>query len=523
MYKLFLALRYLRKRLIALFAVGSVTLCVFMVLVVISVMGGFLEMVKERSRGLLSDIVIDNGSLQGFPYYEEFVEYLGKEMPDAVVAATPVIYNYGILRVQTSKFTKPVRVVGVRLDEYEQVNDFANSLHYDKYYPGTTSLARQRQPVAGFDHRDNRVLPPEFEQALQRWLESNPDPQELADYNRAPYAPIPGERVFAQTIGPPTYAGGEEDELPGVIIGCDIINERTRTGTYTRHYPVGAEMLLTILPVTTQGTISGEGSTTLTLRYADDSRTRVYEIDNICVYLDFDMIQRVLSMDPLERVDGGFTPARTSQLLIRLAEGLDARQVRAGIESAWEAFRSTLDVEPGTIEYQLLDFVTVETWQERQREFIQAVEKEKMLVTILFGVISIVAVVLIGCIFYMVVEKKIRDIGIIKSLGASSLGVAWIFIVYGAAVGVVGSVLGTVGGVFFVKYINEFQELLVRLNPNLQVWSPDVYTFDRIPNVVDPTEAVVIVIVAVVASMLGALIPAILAARVWPVDALRYE
>jgi ABC-type lipoprotein release transport system permease subunit len=76
MYKLFLALRYLRKKLIALFAVGSVTLCVFMVLVVISVMGGFLEMVKERSRGLLSDIVVDNGSLQGFPYYEEFVTHL---------------------------------------------------------------------------------------------------------------------------------------------------------------------------------------------------------------------------------------------------------------------------------------------------------------------------------------------------------------------------------------------------------------------------------------------------------------
>ena len=523
MYKLFLALRYLRRRLIALFAVGSVTLCVFMVLVVISVMGGFLEMVKERSRGLLSDIVIDNGSLQGFPYYEEFVEYLGKEMPDAIVAATPVIYNYGILRVRQSNYTKPVRVVGVRLDEYEQVNDFANSLYYDDYYPGTTSLGRQRQPVAGFDERGNRLLPPEFELAHRRWLESNPGAEEVAAYNKSPYSPLPGERVFAQTIGPPVYAGGEEDELPGIIVGCDLINERTRTGTYTRHYPVGAEMLLTVLPVTGQGTISGEGSTTLSMRYADDSRTRVYEIDNICVYVDFDMIQRVLSMDPLERVDGGYSPARTSQVLIRLAEGLDARQTRRRIEAEWQEFRASLNVPPNTVEYQLLDFVTVETWQERQREFIQAVEKEKVLVTILFGVVSVVAIVLIGCIFYMVVEKKIRDIGIIKSLGASSLGVAWIFIVYGAAVGVVGSVLGTVGGVFFVKYINEFQELLIRLNPKLQVWSPDVYTFDRIPNVVDPTEAVVIVIVAVYASMLGALIPAILAARVWPVDALRYE
>ncbi len=523
MYKLFLALRYLRRRLIALFAVGSVTLCVFMVLVVISVMGGFLEMVKERSRGLLSDIVIDNGSLQGFPYYAEFVEYLHEKMPGVVVTATPVIYNYGILRVRSTNYTKPIRVVGVRLDEYEQVNDFANSLHYDKYYPGTTSLGRQLQPVAGFDERGNRLLPPEFRMAHERWLESNPDPEDVAAYNELPYSPLPSERVFAQTVGPPGYEGEEEDGLYGVIVGCDLVHERTPTGTYRRHYPVGAEMLLTVLPVTDKGTITGAASTTLSMRYADDSRTGVYEIDNICVYVDFDMVQQVLAMDPLERVDGGFTPARTSQVLIRLAEGLDAAEVRGRIQDEWQEFRATLDVPPNTVEYQLLDFVAVETWQERQRDFIQAVEKEKVLVVILFGVVSVVAIVLIGCIFYMVVEKKIRDIGIIKSLGASSFGVAWIFIMYGAAVGVVGSVLGTVGGVFFVKYINEFQAFLITLNPKLQVWSPDVYTFDRIPNVVDWTEALVIVIVAILASMEGALIPAILAARVWPVDALRYE
>lgn len=523
MYKLFLALRYLRKRLIALFAVGSVTLCVFMVLVVISVMGGFLEMVKERSRGLLSDIVIDNGTLQGFPYYTELVEYLKSSLPDAVVAATPVIYNYGILRVRATNLTKPVRVVGIRLDEYEQVNDFANSLYYDKYYPGTTSLGPQWQPLAGYDERGNPRLPAEFEEAHQRWLDSNPDPGELAEYDKAPYSPLPGERVFEHTLGRPGYYSRDEDELPGIIIGRDIIAERSKSGEYTRHYPLGAEVLLTVLPVTPRGIVSGAGSTTLSMRYADDSRTRVYEIDNICVYVDFELTQRVLDMGPLELVEGGFTPPRTSQLLVRLADGIDARQGRGRIEAAWKTFRATLNVEPGSDDDTLLGFVTVETWEERQQQFIRAVEKEKILVTILFGVVSVVAIVLIGCIFYMVVEKKTRDIGIIKSLGASSSGVAWIFIMYGAAVGVVGSVLGTAGGAVFVKYINEFQEMLAWFNPDLRVWSPDVYTFDRIPNTVDPVEAGVIVAVAILASMAGALIPAILAARVWPVAALRYE
>jgi len=448
MYKLFLSLRYLRKRLIALFAVGSVTLCVFMVLVVISVMGGFLEMVKERSRGLLSDIVVDNATLQGFPHYQEFIDALQARMPDVVVTATPVIYNYAILRVQATKYTKPVRVVGIRLDKYEQVNDFANSLWYDRFYPGTTSLGLQLQPVAGWDEHDNRVLPEPFESAHQKWRQTA-SAEELAEYDRMPYSPPPGARVFAQTVAPPGYVGGDEfeaEDLYGVIIGCDVINERTKTGDYLRHYALDSEMLLTLLPMTREGTVSGEGSTTLSLRYADDSRTRVFEIDDLCVYVDFDMLQSVLAMNPQEPIDGGFAPA-----------------------------------------------------------------------------VSVVAVVLIGCIFYMVVEKKTRDIGIVKSLGASSSGVAAIFILYGAAVGVVGSIIGSVAGVFFVRNINEIQDALARLNPNLQVWSPDVYTFDRIPNSVDPVEAVVIVVVAIVASMLGALIPALLAARVWPVDALRYE
>ncbi|HUU84268.1 MAG TPA: hypothetical protein VM243_12260, partial [Phycisphaerae bacterium] len=414
MYKLFLSLRYLRRRLIALFAVGSVTLCVFMVLVVISVMGGFLEMVKERSRGLLSDIVVDNETLQGFPYYQEFIDALKAEMPDLVVQATPVIYNYGILRVEQTKFTKPVRVVGIRLEEYEQVNDFANSLWYDKFYPGTTSLGLQGMPVAGFDDRSNRRLPEPYESAHAKWRETA-TPEELAEYDALPYvpAPLPGPRVFAQSLGEPGYLEfetGEDQDLYGAVVGCDIINERTKTGDYLRHYPVGAELLMTLLPMTAHGAISGEGSITLSLRLADDSRTRVYEIDDMCIYVDFAHVQSTLRMDPQELVEGGWTAARTSQVLIRLAEGADVKAARGEIAAFWNRFRESLDVDPASTDYQLLDFVDVETWEERQVQFISAVEKEKVLVTILFGIVSLVAIVLIGCIFYMVVEKKTRDI-----------------------------------------------------------------------------------------------------------------
>jgi len=108
-------------------------------------------------------------------------------------------------------------------------------------------------------------------------------------------------------------------------------------------------------------------------------------------------------------------------------------------------------------------------------------------------------------------------------VGATSVGVANIFVAYGAAVGVVGGALGTGIGTLFVRYINELQGLLVRIHPSALIWNPEVYTFDRIPNRVNPLDALVIYAIAIVASMLGSLIAAVRAARVWPVEALRYE
>ena len=201
---------------------------------------------------------------------------------------------------------------------------------------------------------------------------------------------------------------------------------------------------------------------------------------------------------------------------------MDRNEDTVKIREHWRTFCTTLALDPFTIEAQLLKYVKVDTWEERQRPFISAVETEKILMTLLFWIISGVAIVLVGCIFYMIVEKKTRDIGILKSLGASSWGVAMIFIVYAAAIGVAGAALGTAIGVSFVRNINEIQDWLAAMNPNLRVWSAEVYSFDQIPSVVKPDTIVWVAIVAVLSSILGAVIPAIIEGRVWPVKALRH-
>lgn len=532
MYKLFLCLRYLRRRRIAFFSVAAVCLCAAMVLIVVSVMSGFLQMVIDRSRGMLGDLIMENRTLQGFPFYGEFIDLMktDPQLKDRIHEATPVIISFGVIRFPTDQITKPAQIVGIRLDETCRVNDFAKGLFYDRYYPGSTTLKLQREPRYGFDANGRFALPPDLEAARRKW-ESTASKEEIADAWRSKissyrgpglYMAIPPEQQEISTA--PAWVG---PELPGAIIGTDMIAARKPDGQYERdYYQRGYPVTLTFVPFTDTGKPleASTGMPSKMFRYVDDCRTGVYDIDSMSVYVDFDVLQNILEMKPVklsEEQGGGIIPARTTQVQIKLKPGYDPVETRDLLQKKWDTFYRERITQVRTP--ALLRDVEIVTWKQKQAKYIGAVEKEKYLVTTLFGVVSIVAVFLVACIFYMIVQQKTRDIGIIRSVGATSFGVAQIFLGYGAAVGVVGGGLGTIIGTVFVWYINEVQDFLRWLNPELQVWSPEVYAFDRIPNTVAVTDAVLIYAVAILMSMLGSVIAAVQAARIWPVEALRYE
>jgi len=122
----------------------------------------------------------------------------------------------------------------------------------------------------------------------------------------------------------------------------------------------------------------------------------------------------------------------------------------------------------------------------------------------------------------MIVFQKTKDIGVLMAVGASSGGVAQIFLAYGAAVGLVGSIMGIILGAIFVRNINPIQDWLDDTF-GFRVWSREWFLFEKIPNEVDWTAALFIVVAAIIAGLVGALMPAIRAARMQPVEALRYE
>ncbi len=523
MYKIFLAIRYLRKRRITYFAVLSVALCVAMVLGVHSVMGSFVETVRNSARKMLGDLIVEAGSMTTFPLYDEFIAELHNVFGDELIVATPVLNNAGYVTMQLAEDDHrafPVTVSGIRLQDYVNANQFSTGLYYNTWYPGTTTLESVRKPRSGVNAAGVAQLPDDLETALSAII-GNSELEISKRFERIAGQPFPGPGVFKpHSSGEAQYSG---EAYPGAILGVGIVSRRQTDGAYVRDVPRGTLVRLTVLPPGRTGTAVTSMGHSEYLRYIDDSHTQIHEFDTGSLFCGLEFLQKLLEVSGRRDESGVMMPSRVNQIQIKLADGVDVDLARDKVETLWVRFSEANIKRLSDRDLYIMNRVGILTWQQRNSRFIKIVEKQHLLVLILFGVISLVAVVLVGSTFFMIAQEKTREIGIIKSVGASARGVAGIFISYAFGVGAVGSGLGVVIGTFFVKYINEIQAGLARLHPNLQMWSPEVYSFERIPNDVQVFDALVVMVVAIFAAVIGSTVAAWRAARVWPVAALRYE
>jgi lipoprotein-releasing system permease protein len=236
----------------------------------------------------------------------------------------------------------------------------------------------------------------------------------------------------------------------------------------------------------------------------------VHDLDTGFVYLPLEALQKELYPKETGHV--------ATRINIRLQPGVDPYEAVNVIREFWGDFARE---ELGWNAFNIAD-TDVYTAQQLQAQYVAEIRKQMGVLLVVFGVVSFSVVVLVFCIFYMMVKLKQRDVAVIKSCGAANSSVVGLFLGFGVTVGVAGSGIGAVLGYVITKNINTVEEW-IRILFGLKLWKSSVYMFDKIPNEVDWASSLPIVGLAIAAAAIGALVPALVAARTRPVEVLRYE
>ena len=572
MYKLLLSWRYLKTRFIALASIVSVTLGVATLIVVNSVMAGFVNQMQSRIHGILSDVEISAPLLSDIKEPKAFIEEVRQIVGDDLKELTSVVRSNALIsfNFHDRQWTQHVMLLGIDDETFGKVTDFepylTNEIKKEKFSFELEETGYTKFNNAGWNYRREKFWQQQELQKLQREYQSLYDQDAkrvMLDQNSSGYSPdgrliknnspapaattAPKAKFVSLPQTPPDieeiyqdktddqddskdhfaavkpdgtvelapfdpHMGlrkrltAEEmfdparDQYTGIILGLGISERKMRQhdGTTSEIYMVnpGDDVQMTFLtggaakPVIENFTI------------ADFYSSNMHEYDSSFAFVPLSELQKLRGMvDPLTG------QGSVSAIQIKLNAGADLDEVRDRLLSRFPPDQYALNIR---------------TWQDSQRPLLSAIQMELTILNILLFMIIAVAGFGILATFFMIVVEKTRDIGILKALGAPSRGVMSIFLSYGMSLGLVGTGVGVVLGLLFVAYINKIAAAVGYVTGQ-EVFDPEFYYFSEIPTMVSPTMVVLVGMGAILIAVLASVLPALRAARLHPVEALRYE
>ncbi len=537
MYHALLTRRYLTSKVMPLLASLAVVLCTAMVLITWSVMGGFLNNLTQAGRTLIGDVRIALPNV-GFAHYDDLIAKL--EADPEVEAAAPIIEAMGMLTLLENR-TEPILIRGIEGESFARVTGYADTLWWK---PLDEPVKKDRQ---GDDLRleeTDRTL-------LQRIYE---DGLTLTEID-----PITGQPEPAIVLGMEVGGWNKRTDWGGYYPRVQYV-AASDGGSELRNIfmPGSGELVVLVVPLDSQG--RPLDPVTRKFPVANEFESGLYDIDKQTVLMELRALQRMLRMHAAKRLVepggsgvGGSSPdplagffeedtegvsepevvedpARVTSVLVRMADpDGDLEAFREKCHAIYAEF--TRD-HAGEVPDAMM--IGIETWEDANRMMISAVKKETGLVLMIFSFISFTAVFLVFAIFWAMISEKTKDIGILRALGASRLGVAWVWLRYGLAIGVVGSICGGLLAWAIVTNINEIHQGIAHTGEwlgstltdkpwNWYIWDPKVYVFKEIPHKIEPWKAVFVLTGGLLSCVVGALWPAVRAARMHPVKALRFE
>ena len=239
---------------------------------------------------------------------------------------------------------------------------------------------------------------------------------------------------------------------------------------------------------------SGGTTPVLNFKVIGFFKTEMFEYDNSLIFLNL----------------------RDAQILF----GFDENQVHGlgintdDIENAYIVKKKVMDILP--------DGYYAKSWMDINKNLFAALKTEKNVMFILLTLAVLVAATNIVSTLVMVVMEKTREIGILKAIGMTNFSIMKLFVIEGALIGFIGSSLGLILGILFVKWLDKIESFVSKVT-GFEVFPREIYYFDKIPAVIEWHDIFVITLSAFFISVLAALYPSWKASRLSPVEAIRYE
>jgi lipoprotein-releasing system permease protein len=506
MYKLLLCWRYLRTRYIALVCIVSVMLGVATMIVVNSVMAGFSHEMRQRINGMLGDLILESHSMDGVADANWHMQKIKAAAGDDIVGMSPTVQLPALLYFDASHgpITRQVTLVGIDGDTYASVGSFGNYLQHPRNREHLSFTVRD----GGYDIVDHQVGPHDTPPMARKQMENAgwtwrrhkaylkqqnelvTARAERTDPNLNPFAPKDGD----------TEKEGRDFDMAteqhtGIVLGIGVCGFRSSEGTDYFHALPGDDVRVSFPKASMPPEAISEFYTVV-----DFYESKMSEYDSNLVFLPLRELQKSRGLIDPETGIGKF-----NTIQIKIRKGADPEKIRDKLRNVFSAQQ-----------------YSVSTWQDRQGPLLAAVQMETVVLNILLFMIIAVAGFGILAIFFMIVVEKTRDIGILKSLGASSWGIMGIFLIYGVFLGLVGAGIGTFLGLMIVRYIQELADFVSYVTGQ-PIFDPSIYYFSRIPTIVEPFTVAWVCMGAVLIAVLASILPAFRAANLHPVRALRYE
>ena len=161
-------------------------------------------------------------------------------------------------------------------------------------------------------------------------------------------------------------------------------------------------------------------------------------------------------------------------------------------------------------------------WRQRNATFFNALQVERNVMFLILTLIVLVAALNIVSGLIMLVKDKGSDIAILRTMGASQGAILRIFLITGASIGVVGTLFGFLFGTLVCLNVETIRQFLSWMT-STELFSPELYFLSKLPADMDVGETTAVVVMALALSLLATLYPSWRAARLDPVEALRYE